>query len=172
MLALLFTPCKLSPKSVPRSKKSPAARGIFGGIFDVAGKQKRIGELEEKMSEPSFWDDQKAAQKVIGESNQCKAAIEDITKFKPLVDDLNAMVELVEEADEEEGAEYMTEIEKSTKALYSQIDDLEIGSFLTGPMDGNSAILSVQAGAGGTERSHGHRVCQPGGAGCRAGQEW
>ncbi len=103
------------------------------------------------MSEPSFWDDQKAAQKVIGESNQCKAAIEDITKFKPLVDDLNAMVELVEEADEEEGAEYMAEIEKSTKALYSQIDDLEIGSFLTGPMDGNSAILSVQAGAGGTE---------------------
>ncbi|WP_269539734.1 peptide chain release factor 2 [Cerasicoccus fimbriatus] len=125
--------------------------GHLWRYLDVAGKQKRIGELEEKMSEPSFWDDQKAAQKVIGESNQCKAAIEDITKFKPLVDDLNAMVELVEEADEEEGAEYMAEIEKSTKALYSQIDDLEIGSFLTGPMDGNSAILSVQAGAGGTE---------------------
>ncbi len=103
------------------------------------------------MSGAGFWDDQKAAQKVIAESNQCKSAIEAITKFQPQVDDLNAMVELVEEADEEEGAEYMAEITKTAKALHAQLADLEIGSFLTGPMDANSAILSVQAGAGGTE---------------------
>ncbi len=126
-------------------------RVIFGGIFDVPGKQNRIGELERQMSKAGFWDDQKAAQKVIAESNQCKAAIEEITKFQPQVDDLNAMVELVEEADEDEAAEYLTEITKTAKALHGQIDDLEIGSFLTGPMDSNSAILSVQAGAGGTE---------------------
>ncbi len=103
------------------------------------------------MSEPGFWDDQKAAQKVIAESNQCKSAIEPITRFQPKVDDLNALVELVEEASVEDGAEYMDELAKTAKALHGQIDDLEIASFLTGPMDANSAILSVQAGAGGTE---------------------
>ncbi|WP_309397305.1 peptide chain release factor 2 [Cerasicoccus maritimus] len=125
--------------------------GHLWRYLDVAGKQKRIAELEEQMSGAGFWDDQKAAQKVIAESNQCKSAIEAITKFQPQVDDLNAMVELVEEADEEEGAEYMAEITKTAKALHAQLADLEIGSFLTGPMDANSAILSVQAGAGGTE---------------------
>lgn len=103
------------------------------------------------MSAASFWDDQKAAQVVIGESNQCKRAIEPIMRFQPKVDDLNALVELVEESDEADGAEFVGEITASTKELLSQIDDLEIQSFLSDPMDGNNAILSIQAGAGGTE---------------------
>jgi len=124
---------------------------ICGGIFDVPAKQARIRELDGKMSAPGFWDDQKAAQTVIVESNQCKQSIEPIVNFQPKVDDLNAMAELVEEADEDEGADYLAELTKTVKGLLRQLDDLEIESFLSGPMDRNNAILSVQAGAGGTE---------------------
>jgi len=126
-------------------------RAICGGIFDVPAKQQRIGELEEKMSAPGFWDDQTSAQKVIAEANQAKQSIEPVTKFQPKVDDLNALAELVDEAEEDEGVEYLAELTQTTTALLRQLDDLEIQSFLSGPMDRNNAILSIQAGAGGTE---------------------
>ncbi|GHB93999.1 peptide chain release factor 2 [Cerasicoccus arenae] len=103
------------------------------------------------MSSAGFWDDQKAAQVVIAESNQCKQIIEPLVKFKPKVDDLNALIELVEEAEEADGAEYLTELTRMTAELYEKVDELEIQSFLSGPMDHNNAILSIQAGAGGTE---------------------
>ncbi|MBK1859418.1 peptide chain release factor 2 [Cerasicoccus arenae] len=125
--------------------------GHLWRYLDVAAKQTRISELEEKMSSAGFWDDQKAAQVVIAESNQCKQIIEPLVKFKPKVDDLNALIELVEEAEEADGAEYLTELTRMTAELYEKVDELEIQSFLSGPMDHNNAILSIQAGAGGTE---------------------
>ncbi len=103
------------------------------------------------MSAPAFWDDQKAAKAVIDESNLNKRAIEPICTFKPKADDLATLVELVEEAGEDEGAEYLAELEQSADKLFEELEKLEIQSFLTGPMDGKNAILSIQAGAGGTE---------------------
>ena len=44
-----------------------------GGIFDLANKEKRVHELEAKLEAPDFWDDNIAAQKVIGECNELKA---------------------------------------------------------------------------------------------------
>ncbi len=124
---------------------------ISGGIFDVEAKQKRIAELEEVMSQPSFWDSQEAAQKVIGESNQLKGTIKGIVEFKAKVGDMQAMAELVDEADDEDGPEFLAELESTVKTMLKELDAIEIQSFLSGPMDSNVAILSVHAGAGGTE---------------------
>lgn len=103
------------------------------------------------MAEQGFWDSQESAQKVIAEANQNKAVISPLVAFKGKVEDLKALAELVEEVSEEEGAEYHAELEQTAEKLLEKLDELEIQSFLSGPMDANNAILSIQAGAGGTE---------------------
>ncbi len=103
------------------------------------------------MASPAFWDDQESAQKVIGESNLLKGSINGIVEYKQKVDDMQALAELVEEADEDEGAEFGAELDSTVKTLLKQLDQIEIQSFLSGPMDKNNAILSIHAGAGGTE---------------------
>jgi len=132
-------------------KKSTDAPGICGGIFDVDNKRKRIAELEQVMAQPGFWDSQEKAQKVIGESNQLKHSIDELEKFQQQLGDIDAMVELVEESDEAEGAEYAAEITASAEKMIAALDTLEIQSFLNGPHDRSNAILSINPGAGGTE---------------------
>ncbi len=131
--------------------KSCAGRGIYGGIFDVPTKLKELGELESRTAEPGFWDNQERAQKFIGEMNRIKELIGPVESFQAKVDDFGAMAELVEEASEEDGAELVGEIEKTAVSLLSELDELEIRSFLTGPRDRCNAFLTVHSGAGGTE---------------------
>jgi len=61
------------------------------------------------------------------------------------------MVELVEDGDDDDSEAYEAEIGETIQGLLTEIDALEISSFLSGRMDKNSAILSINAGAGGTE---------------------
>lgn len=102
------------------------------------------------MAEPGFWDDQEQAQKVIAEGNRLKNAIHGLVQFQEKLDDLVAMRELVEE----EGSgpdEFEGEIESQTKALREELDRLELHSFLSGKHDASNAIMTIHAGAGGTE---------------------
>ncbi|WOO42554.1 peptide chain release factor 2 [Rubellicoccus peritrichatus] len=125
--------------------------GYLWRYLDVEKKQERIAELENTMGAPGFWDSQEKAQAVIGESNRLKTSIESIIPFSARVDDLKAMAELVEEADEEEGEEYLAEVTSTATTMLEELDKLEIQSFLSGKMDHCNAILSIHAGAGGTE---------------------
>jgi len=123
----------------------------YGGIFDVDNKRKRIAVLEGEMSQPSFWDSQEKAQKVIAEVNQIKGTVEQIEKFYKELADLDTMVELVQESDESEAGEYLEEIVSVAPKMMAALDTLEIQSFLSGPHDKANAILSINPGAGGTE---------------------
>ncbi len=106
------------------------------------------------MSEPSFWDNQAAAQKVIAESNRLKTAINPVKAFKAELEDLEAMVELVDETGDDDDPEvesYQREIVETLERLEPKIDKLELASFLSGPHDACNAFLTVNSGAGGTE---------------------
>ncbi len=103
------------------------------------------------MAEPGFWDDQTAAQKVISEANRLKALVNPVHEFRNEVADLQAMLELVDESEAEESAEYLPEIVTTVNALLPRIDALELSSFLTGSRDASNALLTIHAGAGGTE---------------------
>lgn len=100
------------------------------------------------MSEPSFWDDQDTAQKVINESNGLKEQIEKMQALDHGWDDLQVTLELVtEEADES----LMSELKSGVKDLQKKLSDFELELLLNEPYDKNNAILEIHPGAGGTE---------------------
>ena len=104
------------------------------------------------MSEGSFWDDQSAAQTVITEANRLKNVVNPSSAFRKEMDDLKAMLELVDEMGEDpEGVAYQQEIIDTLGRLQPRLDELELASFLNGPHDSCNAFLTVNSGAGGTE---------------------
>lgn len=125
---------------------------IYGGIFDGDSKIKQIEALEAQMIEPGFWDDQKAAQKVIAEANRMKGLVNPAKAFRADLEDLAAMLELVDESAADPDADaYQQEVIDALAILQPKLDELELASFLSGPNDACNALLTVHAGAGGTE---------------------
>jgi peptide chain release factor 2 len=122
-----------------------------GGFFNVEKRQKEIAQLEAGMSMPGFWDNQNQARASINKVNTLKRPVELLEAFNRKLEDVNMLIELVDESDGEETALYEKEIEEGTEALQAEIERLEIQAFLSGPMDGSNAIVTVHAGAGGTE---------------------
>lgn len=120
-------------------------------FLDVEAKQNRIAELESVMSEAVFWEDPEAARKVIDESNALKHVTEPQARFKAKVDDLKALRDMIEESPEQDASELLPEFENMLADVTRELGSVELRSFLSGPMDNKTAILSVQAGAGGTE---------------------
>jgi len=112
-------------------------------------KKKKIAELEEEMSAPSFWDDQDKARKVGSENNRLKQTVSKVEDFRAEVGDLEALCELCEEDQEDE--EMAKEFTTTLESLLAKVDDLEVASFLSEPFDARPALLSIHAGAGGTE---------------------
>ena len=112
-------------------------------------KKKKILELEEQMSAPSFWDDQDNARKIGSENNRLKQTVSKVEEFRSQVEDLEALCELCEE--DQEDQEMTREFTQSLETLVTQIDDLEVASFLNEPFDARPALLSIHSGAGGTE---------------------
>jgi peptide chain release factor 2 len=100
------------------------------------------------MSESEFWEDNEAAQKVIGEVNALKETVAKVKSLDGQREDLQVMLELViEEKDES----LLTDIEEGVNELSHSLDEFELQLLLSEPYDGNNAILELHPGAGGTE---------------------
>nr|WP_097039579.1 peptide chain release factor 2 [Terribacillus aidingensis] len=120
----------------------------FRGLFDLDQKKARIAELEDLMLDPTFWDNQETAQKVINESNGLKETVDGYEKLVSRHEDLEVSLELVkEEADEDLRAE----LEEEIVAMRKSVDEFELLMLLSEPYDRNNAILELHPGAGGTE---------------------
>jgi peptide chain release factor 2 len=107
--------------------------------------------MDGQQGAPGFWDNNERAQKHIAKLNSLKRAVLPVVAFQKKIDDVGVMLELVEAASPGERETYEKEIETSVAAMGTELDELEIASFLTGQFDRNNAILSIQSGAGGTE---------------------
>ena len=101
------------------------------------------------MASPTFWDDQTAAQKVVGELARLRNLVAPQLELQKKVEDLNALFELADESDDD--PELAAELAAETEKLRRHLDKIEIESFLNGPLDANNAIVTIHAGAGGTE---------------------
>ncbi|RQW21322.1 peptide chain release factor 2 [Bacillus sp. C1-1] len=120
----------------------------FRGLFDVADKEERIAELEEKMTDPDFWNSQEEAQKVISETNGLKEQVHTFKDMSDAYEDLEVSLELVREEGDSELAD---ELEEGVRALIEKMNQFELQLLLSEPYDKNNAILELHPGAGGTE---------------------
>ena len=100
------------------------------------------------MAAPDFWNDAQAAQKLIGEANTIKAKLDPLAELDGKIADLKTLKELTLEDGSDAAAK---DFEKEFAAVAKTLDALELRVLLGGPMDRNNAIISLHAGAGGTE---------------------
>ena len=107
--------------------------------------------MDAQMGEPGFWDNNERAQRHIAKLNLLKRAVLPVVAFQGKVDDADVMAELLEGSPPPEREAHERELAATVSAMGAELDSLEIASFLTGQFDRNNAILSLQAGAGGTE---------------------
>jgi peptide chain release factor 2 len=122
-----------------------------GGFFDVPSAQKRLGELNALMAGETFWNNREQAQKLIDESNSLRNRIEPLLKSEKQLEDFKVMVELGEAEPVDAQAKIQKELESDLAKYFKELDSLELKVFLTGPHDKSNCILSINAGAGGTE---------------------
>lgn len=120
----------------------------LGGLFDLDPKKKRIQELELKMAEPEFWNDQQEAQKVIDEVNGLKVHVGEFGELEKAYEDFEISYELVKEENDQELRE---ELEQGVRSLGKKLNQFELKLLLNEPYDKNNAILELHPGAGGTE---------------------
>lgn len=116
-------------------------------LFDIPKLEKELKELENKTSEPNFWEDTKNSTKVL---TNIKSLKHKITTYKDLKAEVENLIELSELATEDD-ADIVKEILKNTKKLEKDVEKFEISTLLSGKYDANNAIVTIHPGAGGTE---------------------
>ena len=105
-------------------------------------------EYAAQMEAPGFWDDPEAAQKV---NKQLKSVNDRIEHYESLKGGVEDTLDLCQMVSMEYDDEMAKEIETETQALEERVEQLRLATMLKGEYDHNDAILSLHAGAGGTE---------------------
>ena len=121
---------------------------FFEVIFDVEGKEKKLEEIGKMMADPSFWDSNGENQKILKERTLLLNSIAPWRQEVKEFEEMNILLQLIEEQkDEQEAQELSDKIQKSEET----IKEMEFRRMLGGEHDSRNAIVSLNAGAGGTE---------------------
>ncbi|WP_198154714.1 peptide chain release factor 2 [Plesiocystis pacifica] len=122
--------------------------GELRGIFDYAGKRERLEEYEIATGDPSFWEDNERAQKILREQSTLKKLVEQIDDVQQTIDDGRELYEL---GREESDTESIVEAWENLGQADALLGKLEFRRMLSGTHDEDSALLSINAGAGGVD---------------------
>ncbi|MDD5464790.1 MAG: peptide chain release factor 2 [Candidatus Omnitrophica bacterium] len=117
------------------------------GYLDVAGKKKRIDILSGQMSSEGFWNNTEQSTRIVRELKDLKGTVEPWDLAYKKYQELVELIPLLKEDDQD----LILDLTHNAGALTEIIDKLEFQVLLGGRLDKNSAILSINAGAGGTE---------------------
>ena len=113
--------------------------------------QKRLGEINDLMAADNFWNNREKAQALIDESNSLRGKIEPLIKAEKQLEDFRVMIELGEAEPADAQPKVLQELERDTAKFFKELEALELKVFLSGPHDRKNCIMSINAGAGGTE---------------------
>ena len=120
----------------------------LSGSLGLEEKKERIEQLELDMEAPGFWEDLEESQKVVREVKGLKDQVEGYEGLKGQFEDIETLIEM---ASEEEDEELAAETQEAFAEFEPAYENLRISTLLSGEYDKNNAILSLHAGAGGTE---------------------
>ena len=119
--------------------------------FDLPDKERQLAKAREASQAPDLWDDQSHAQSLMREVSHLDGLVATWTVLEQRLTDLEGLIALAEETEEEERAALAADVERELVELEREFAGLEFELTLSGPYDGRNAVLSVHAGAGGTE---------------------
>ncbi len=119
---------------------------LLSDYLDPPGLENEIARLESEMQKPGFWDDQDSAAAVSAEHSRTQRKLESFRALSSGAGDLAEMAEMAE-TDEEMAAELGEQLE----SIESRLDALEEARLFSGTYDAGDAIVTVHAGAGGTD---------------------
>ena len=119
-----------------------------GESLQIDRLREQLVEYNEDMGSAGFWDDTERAQKVSAKASSVERRIKHYEGLITRADDIEVLMELAEEADDES---MVDEIRAEFDKLKEDLETLRLQTLLTGDYDGCNCILSLHAGAGGTE---------------------
>ena len=122
-----------------------------GGFFDVAKVRKRLGELDAEMARETFWNNRDQAQRLIDEAGSLRKKIDPLLAAEKELEDFLVMIELAEGEPESEQLKHLREMERDFAKFSKELDAQELAVLLGNPHDKSNCIVSINAGAGGTE---------------------
>ena len=125
----------------------PKLEGLSDSL-NLEGCKQELERLQAQIESPGFWDDQDTSQKVMKRSRQLEAKIE---RYQKMVSSWEDMVTICEMAMEENDESMLDELKSGYDELETKMEEARLETLLTGEYDANNALVSFQAGAGGTE---------------------
>jgi peptide chain release factor 2 len=114
--------------------------------FDPAALSERVQALEDEMGAPGFWDDQERAAQVSAEHARTSRRLSTYRDLERDVEDLEPLAELAEE-----DPDIAAELEEQILGVQARLDQLEEQRLFSGRYDTGDALVTVNAGAGGTD---------------------
>jgi peptide chain release factor 2 len=117
-------------------------------IFDLPTLKSRIADLEQVASQPDFWDDRTIAQATLQNLDDLKSSLEQFDRWKSDLADAGAALEILSIENDEL---LLTEADHNLRQLTTELDRWELERLLSGIYDAKGAVLTINAGAGGTD---------------------
>ncbi len=116
--------------------------------FDLPALKEQLRSLNAQMEAPDFWNDIENANRVTKTAKPLKAKITSCERLVGALDDIDVLIEMTEEAQDEE---LFAELNAALASADTQAREFHLQALLSGTYDANNAIISLHAGAGGTE---------------------
>ncbi|MDF1615971.1 peptide chain release factor 2 [Petrocella sp. FN5] len=116
--------------------------------LDIPGAENKRQELEAQSSAQDFWNHPEESQEVLKSIKVLNNKIDD---YKKILQDYEELDILIDMAEEESDEDLLNEIKELVATFINDYDAMVIATLLKGPYDNNNAIISLHAGAGGTE---------------------
>ena len=119
-----------------------------GEIIKKVKQEEIVEELEKEMEAPGFWDDVEGSQKKMKELKSLK---DDVAVYAGLEEKFEDIETLIEMGEEENDPDLVPEVEEAMTEFEEAFEKIRIKTLLSERYDKNNAIVSLHAGAGGTE---------------------
>ncbi|MDI6824301.1 MAG: peptide chain release factor 2 [Bacillota bacterium] len=116
--------------------------------LDLAGKKARIAQIEEELARPEVWTSPEQAQNLGRELSGLQSLVDRFEGLDREAGDLRELLQLAAADGDEAMAQ---QLYRGARELAGRVEEFELELLLAGPYDARNAIVSIHAGAGGTD---------------------
>ncbi len=140
----MFVPDELKMRfSASRERAEDVLKSV-----DVESINKELEAIDEQVAAPGFWDDANASKAVFARQSALKGKLNKRSRLMSQAEDVETLIEIAEESDEEG---MLDEITQELESYENNVREVTMSLLLSGEYDRNNAIITIHAGAGGTE---------------------